>query len=306
MKRIFVSGGAGFVGSNVCDYLLAKGYDVMAVDNFSTGKLENLADFCKNGGSIVNADIRDHDGMIQLFMKFRPDAVIHLAAQASISTSISNPVQDVSINCIGTLSIIRACQKFNVEKFIFSSTSAVYAETNRPLYESSEIAPMSPYGVSKYASELYIKSMLKNYIIFRFANIYGPRQQPIGTNQLLARAIRHFKYGDDFSIFGDGKQARDYLYVDDVSRAMHMALTDGITGTFNLSSGVSTSVNDVLGIVEEVYDVVGYPWPHSQQKDLRECVRINSHAVKMALDWRPDCSLVTGIRCLKQWWDMQI
>lgn len=305
MKRIIVTGGAGFIGSHVCDYLLEKGNDVLAIDNFWTGKLDNLAEFVSRGGSVHNVDVRSHDEIINIFMNFKPDAVVHLAAQASISTSQLNPVQDLAINGIGVLSIINACLRFRVRNLIYSSTSAVYEETNSSLHESSSISPSSPYGVSKYAAELYVRSMIKNHVIFRFANIYGPRQQPIGTNQLIPRAIRHFKYGDNFCVFGDGKQKRDYLYVKDVAEAISSALSDEIGGTFNLGSGVSTSTNDILGILERVYDVVGYPWEHVQQRDLRQTVKMNTHSVYSAYNWRARTSLIEGIRCVKQWWDSQ-
>lgn len=303
MTRILVTGAAGFIGSNLCDYLQAQGHEVTAVDNYSTGRSENLASFILAGGKVRLEDIRHLSGMFEIFMEAKPEVVIHFAANASISLSEAEPSHDLMVNGIGTLNMIHLCNKLKVKKFIFSSTSAVYAETDSELSESSEIRPASPYGVSKMAAEMYIRSCLENYVIFRFSNIYGPRQQPIGENQLIARAIRHFKYGDDFSVNGKGDQKRDFLYVGDVIQAISNVLMGGIKGTFNLGFGKSVTVNDVLGTIEQLYEVRGYPWLHNTNCDPRKIVRMNVSAIKHKLGWKPSVSLLEGIRCTKQWWD---
>jgi UDP-glucose 4-epimerase len=276
---------------------------VLGVDDFSTGSMQNLERFTMMGGAVENVDVRSEAHLYQCFAEIKPESVIHLAANASITLSEERPVNDLFINAIETLNVINLCKKFNVKHFIFSSTSAVYAETKSTLHESSDILPASPYGVSKMAAEMYIRSRMEHYVIFRFANIYGPRQQPIGQNQLISRAIRHFKYGDEFHVNGDGKQKRDYLFVGDVIRAINNVLSDGVKGTFNLGSGVSSSVNDVLGILEQLYDVKGYPWKHTSINDPRKNVQMNISSVKSKLGWKPATSLVEGIRCTKQWWD---
>lgn len=275
--NILVTGGAGFIGSHTVAMLVKKRHNVMALDNFKTGTIENLKGVrC----SINVCDVADAQKLETIFYDFCPNAVIHLAAQSAITTSLKDPTEDVRINTLGTLNVIELCKKYNAKRLVFSSTSAVYREDKRqPLFgmaENFECKPTTPYGINKLASELYIRSMFPNHLIFRYGNVYGPRQKPIGENQVIARAIYHFIKGTDFSIVGDGKQKRDFVYVDDVAFANCEAVESNTIGTYNLSTGKSTSVNEVLQFIEEIYGVRGYKWDRTKKNDPRGSVYVNN------------------------------
>src|SRR3990167_3542999 len=181
--KILCSGGAGFVGSATVRLLAKSGHEVLVVDDFSTGRSENLKSF---KGKILIADIADYASVDSAFREFGPNAALHLAAQSAITTSINNPQKDLTVNGIGTINMLRAARAYGTKRFVFSSTSAVYRET-RPLWggvsEKCPCEPSSPYGISKLSAEHYIRLLFPNHIILRYGNIYGPRQRPIGTNR---------------------------------------------------------------------------------------------------------------------------
>lgn len=279
--NILCTGGAGFIGSHTVAMLVKRHHNVMALDNFRTGSTENLKGIrC----SINVCDVMDYKRLETVFYDFRPSVVVHLAAQSAITTSWSDPFIDVRVNTLGTLNVIDLCKKYNVMKLVFSSTSAVYREDKRmPLFgmdESFECKPASPYGINKLSAEHFIRAMFPKHVIFRYGNVYGPRQKPIGENQVIARALHHFTKGSDFKIVGDGNQKRDFTYVEDVAFANCEAADNALVGTYNLCTGKSFSVNTVLRIIEELYDVVGYKWEHTEQPDPRGNVRTNNFRVR--------------------------
>lgn len=298
--KILVTGAAGFIGSHTVDYLSSKRYKVLALDNFSSGKSENLKEF---SGSIEHCDITNLSDMEVVFNKFRPDSVLHLAAQSAITTAWQNPEKDMEVNIAGTLNVVNLCRKYDVKKLVFSSTAAVYGKSK--FFASSEknvCNPDTPYGISKQSAEQYIRLFFPNHVILRYANIYGPRQTPIGENQVVARALSHLLKGDPFDIVGDGKQKRDFVYVGDVARANYFAITGEGTGTFNVASGKSHSVNEVLREIELYFDVP-YRWTHTKENDKRGSVFMNGDKFRDKFGWSPICNLISGIDMTVQWWE---
>lgn len=312
--RTLISGGAGFIGSHVADALQSAGHHVLILDNFSTGNMKNIMQFLADGGKYRQADVRLCDGDISIFetvsdvfRTFRPEAVIHLAAQAAISTSIENPIQDLTVNGIGTLNMLAAAKKYEVKRFVFSSTSAVYrASKFFSTKEDAPLEPNTPYGVSKLAAEMYVRSMFRGAVVLRFGNVYGPRQVPIGENQLLSRMIRHFKYGDKFFIFGSGDQKRDYVYVTDVVEAIICSLYGDASGTYNIATGRSTSVNEIAALVEDYYGVPGYKWEHTSTEDPRRKVCMDVTAAACGLGWKAQVGIKEGVIKTADWWEKKI
>ena len=300
--KVLVSGGCGFIGSHVVEELIKVGHTPWVVDDLSTGKTEYLP----RGVELAKIDIRSWYELVSEFVDFEPDAVIHLAAQASITTSEDNPIHDGSTNIMGTLNMIRASQKKGVKKFIFASTSAVYNDAiSKNLTENSCKLPKSPYAISKLAAEEYVSHLMPaEGVVLRFGNVYGDRQVPLGENQVIARMIDHCENGSEFFIHGSGNQKRDFVHVDDVARACVMALDIEKTEPLivNIASGTSTSVNEIAKIVEEIYDVVGYVWQHTDKEDPRQRVCMDIEKAGKELGWKPSVDMKSGILNAVDWW----
>ena len=304
--KILITGAAGFIGSHTANLLIERGHRVMAVDNFSTGRTENLVGF---RGKICPCDITDMEMLEKCFSEFRPDAVLHLAAQSAITTSYDDPQHDMKTNGIGTLNLLNLSKRYKVKRFVFSSTSAVYREVESFLHlgirENAKCEPVSPYGISKMACEQYIRLMFPNYFIMRFGNVYGPRQLPIGQNLVIARALDHFFKGADFEVNGHGNQKRDFVYVGDVAQCCFEALTSDVVGTFNVSAGRSYSVNEVLSEIEKIFDVQGYAWVHNKNIDPRNYVGLDVSSIRKELGWKAYTPLVDGLKLTADWWEEQ-
>ena len=305
--RILITGASGFIGSNTADYLTARGHEVLGLDNFSTGKVENFKS--------EKCDILHAEEVMEHCLDFRPEAIVHLAAQPAISTSWNNPDWDAMVNVMGTLKMLRVAKTIKeVKKFVFASTSAVYANSKDELTELSATRPDSPYGVSKLAAEGYVRNLFpKGYVILRLGNVFGPRQVPIGENQVIPRAIKYLLYGDDFCIHGDGEQVRDFIYVKDVADAIEESCTREEIGTFNIGTGISQSVNSILTILANVYgrlmrefhnrDLYEHEikWIHSDQNDDRRCWLDVSQAIKH-LEFECHYGWSEGLSETFDWW----
>ncbi|MBK7366204.1 MAG: NAD-dependent epimerase/dehydratase family protein [Nitrosomonas sp.] len=304
MTRILVTGAAGFIGSHTAELLCNRGHDVLAVDNFTTGRMENLQHF---RGRIVPGDVTDIKVLDPIMYDFRPDAVLHLAAQSAITTSMQAPYYDLKVNGLGVLNIIKVCKTHKVKRLVFSSTSAVYRETtplfNMGIKENAKLEPQSPYGISKRVGEEYIRLLFPNHLIVRFGNVYGPRQKPIGDNLVIARALDHFIHGAEFWINGHGNQKRDFVYVEDVAHCCMEALTGKAVGTFNVSAGKSYSVNEVLREIEIYFGVKGYKWTHKGKPDPRNYVGLNVNAIREKLGWKAFTPLSEGVQKTIKWWE---
>lgn len=241
--RILVTGGAGFIGSHVADALIAAGHTVSILDDLSSGSRENVpAQATLIEGSVTGE-------LDAVFAQAKPEAVFHLAAQIDVRKSVENPTWDAEINILGALNLLDAMKRHNCKRIIFSSTGgALYGETdNRPTPESSAALPESPYGIAKLSVEGYLRfySIVHGFstCALRYGNVYGPRQALKGEAGVIAVFAKLMLAGKNPTIFGDGEQTRDYVYVGDVAAANLLALEQELTGTFNVGTGIETSVN---------------------------------------------------------------
>jgi UDP-glucose 4-epimerase len=237
--RVIVTGGAGFIGSHVVDALAARGDDVVVVDSLATGKRENVP----ASAELVEHDIRQPlDG---IFDDHRPEAVLHLAAQADVRVAVERPDEDAAVNVLGTVNVLEAARRHGAQVIFSSTGGAIYGECNEPALETKTLEPMSPYGTSKLAGEEYLSTYNRLHgtihVSLRYANVYGPRQDPHGEAGVVAIFLGALARGEQPHIFGDGTQTRDYVYVGDVARATVSALgQEG--GVFNIGTGRETSV----------------------------------------------------------------
>ncbi|MCI0816188.1 MAG: NAD-dependent epimerase/dehydratase family protein [Chloroflexi bacterium] len=247
-QTALVTGGAGFIGSHVVDRLVGDGFRVVVVDSLVTGRREAV-----HG----EADFRELDvrspRLAELFKAERPDVVFHLAAAASVSGSVRNPAKDARTNVMGSINVLEAARRVGIERFVFSSTGgALYGEpAYLPCDEAHPVRPLSPYGAAKSAVEGYVHTIAAlggfEATVLRYANVYGPRQDPHGEAGVVAIFARRMLDGRDVVIYGDGEQERDFVYVSDVVEANVKALAGPAGGVFNIGRGEGTSVNAVFG-----------------------------------------------------------
>ena len=251
--RAMVTGGAGFIGSNLVDALLAAGHEVEVIDNLSTGRESNLHEALGNGATLHREDVRDAARMIELVTTQRPEAIFHLAAQIDVRRSVADPALDSRINVEGTVNMLEAARQAEVGRFVFTSTGgAIYGETERlPTPEDTPPVPEAPYGLSKFCGENYCELYRRLFgvpaVILRYGNVYGPRQDPLGEAGVVAIFCGRLAEGGRPTVFGTGRQTRDYVYVADVVAANLAAVEhDGATGAFNVGTGRETSVLDLV------------------------------------------------------------
>lgn len=303
--RVLITGGAGFIGSHVVELVARKGNEVQVVDDLSTGNLDWLHNFSLSNKHVHYdlCDIRDRGHVRAEFMAFRPQIVMHLAAQPAISTSWENPRINAEVNELGTLNLIDSAKEFFVTRMIFASTSAVYHDNNHVLFEYSAIEPVTPYGISKMAAEHYLRALTTESVILRLGNVYGPRQVPIGKNQVIPLMFRFLLHGDEFKITGDGKQKRDWVFVGDVAEAFLAAMW-GKAGTYNIASGHSVSVTELARAVEASCGLSGqYGWAYTAEQDPRREVAMDISAAREGLDWKPSHCLKDGLKLTAEWWN---
>ncbi|MCH8349303.1 MAG: SDR family oxidoreductase [Chloroflexi bacterium] len=295
-KTALVTGGAGFIGSHLVDRLVSQGFRVVVIDNLSTGKLKNL----NPAATFHHVDITNKS-VVEVFQREQPDLVFHLAAQASVSASTKDPIQDSDINVMGTLRLLEAARRCGIEKFIYSSTGgALYGEPQyTPCDENHPIVPLSPYALSKYVGELYLqlyhRLYLLNYTTLRYGNVYGPRQEPHGEAGVVAIFTQAMLEGKQPQIFGDGNQERDFVYIDDVVEANLAAIERGDADAFNIGTGEKTSVNRIF---ESIQSIIKYRWgPEHGPARPGEVYQISLDGSKAAreLGWTPQATLEEGL-----------
>jgi UDP-glucose 4-epimerase len=306
VTTILVTGGAGFIGSNLADRLLAEEHRVIAVDDLSTGRIANLSDARAYGKAYTffNMDVRA-EGLISLFERHRPEVVFHLAAQAGVRPSLDEPIRDASINLMGTLNVIECAAKVGVRKIVYAASGGtIYGEPKRlPAKESAAQGsfPLSPYGISKKVVLDYLGFYQRyrglDFTACALANVYGPRQDPLGEAGVIAIFCGKLRAGERPTVFGDGKQTRDYIYVGDVVAAMLAAAESKTTGPVNIGTGVET---DVLQLVEALGELGGSESfePELAPPRTGEVARISIDPAraKRELGWAPQMGLSKGLR----------
>ncbi|MDD5435313.1 MAG: GDP-mannose 4,6-dehydratase [Nitrospira sp.] len=294
--RILVTGGAGFIGSHITDRLVLEGHSVSIIDNLSTGKEDNLnkeAKFYKM--DIVNPRIE------RIFKKERPELICHLAAQMDVRRSVADPVYDAQTNILGMLNLLENAVRYGTRKVIFASTGgAVYGEEAPiPTSEDHPPQPLSPYGISKLTGEHYLffykQTYGLNYIVLRFANVYGPRQDPFGEAGVVAIFTQKMLRNEQPVINGNGMQTRDYVYVEDVVDAVTASVYSEVTDTFNVGTGIETSVNELFNVLKNINgnNIKEVHGPAKKGEQDRSCLSCNK--IKKTLEWEPGTPIKEGL-----------
>jgi len=303
--RALVTGGAGFIGSNLVDALLARGDEVVVVDDLSTGRRENLDGALANGAALVEADIRDRATMEELAGRERPEIVFHLAAQIDVRKSIADPAFDASINVGGTANVLEAARAAESRRFVFISTGgAIYGEGKGkalPLGESSPVEPFSAYGQSKFAAEGYLGLYERLYglssVALRLGNVYGPRQDPLGEAGVIAIFCGKLREGGQPTVFGDGKQTRDYIYVGDVVAAALAAAESEASGPINVGTGIETDVLELARALGELGGAEGFEPEFAPPRGGEvQRISIDPGRAERELGWRAGTGLDEGLR----------
>ncbi len=295
--KILVTGGAGFIASHIVDRYLQLGHQVVVIDNLSTGRRTNL----NPAARFYEVDITDADAIAEVFAAEQPEIVNHHAAQMDVRRSVDEPIFDAHTNVIGSLNVIGSALQVGVEKIIYASTGgAIYGELDySPADEEHPIRPLSPYGISKHTVEhyLYLYQYLEglDFTVLRYANVYGPRQNPHGEAGVVAIFGKQMLAGQQPTIFGDGTDTRDYVFVGDVVKANQLAVEAGSGQICNISTAVATSVQEIFDTVAEVSGYQGKAgYAPARPGDVRHNA-LDSTKAQQLLDWAPQMPLSEGI-----------
>jgi len=301
--RILVTGGAGFIGSNVVDRFVALGHDVAVFDDLSTG----FREFVNPQARLIVGDLADPQAVDRAVAAHRPEIVDHHAAQIDVRKSVSDPLWDARVNILGSIGLLQACTRHGVRKVIYASTGgALYGEGRQlPATEEHPVNPESPYGASKHTVEhyLYMWRLLHglDYTVLRYPNIYGPRQNPHGEAGVNAIFIGLMLEGKRPRIFGDGKAERDYLYVDDVVEANVLALAQGSGEMLNLGTGVGTSVNDIVRELQAILSFAGDAIHEPPRPGEVQRIYLDAARARRVLGWEPRVTFAEGLRRTVEW-----
>jgi len=293
--KILVTGGAGFIGSQIAQAYLDGGHDVTILDDLSTGRNRNVP----AGSRLIHRDIREADLNV-LFANSRFEIVNHHAAQIEVTHSVQDPSFDASVNILGTLRLLQCCRVYGIRKFIFASSGgAIYGECERLAQESDPPRPESPYGISKAAAEAYIRFYGRThhlpYTILRYANVYGPRQDPKGEAGVISVFIRKLLADKAVTVYGTGHQERDYVFVGDVVAANLAALAKGENGTYNISTQTAVSVNTLVRKLSTFRRLIQPPNHAPARPGEIERSVLNASLALKQLGWRPTHSLEQGL-----------
>ncbi len=307
MTKSVVTGGAGFIGSNLVDRLVDEGHEVLVLDDLSSGSLANLKDARTRGNVTVHQiDIRANE-IVSLVRDYRPNTVFHLAAQIDVRRSVSDPVFDAGVNIIGTLNALEAARHGDAERFVFASSGgATFGDTfNIPTPESQKRVPGSPYGVSKYVMEEYFRYYSDAYDLdfmsLGFANVFGPRQDPHGEAGVVSIFVGDLLAGRTPTIYGDGNQTRDFVYVEDVADALVRAARIGGSRYLNVGTGVETSILKLYDLIVEAVgaDIAPQMAAPRRGEQLRSC--LDASAAREYLGWQAWTPLPEGIAGTVEW-----
>jgi UDP-glucose 4-epimerase len=297
MAKILVTGGAGFIGSHVVELFLDRGYEVVILDDLSTGRESNIHPRAK----FYEMDIRDPE-VRKIFEAERPDYISHHAAQMDVRRSVAQPLFDADVNILGSINLIECAREFGVKHFVYISTGgAVYGEPEYvPCNEAHPINPICQYGASKHTVEHYLfmyhVNYGLNYTVLRYPNVYGPRQDPHGEAGVVAIFTGKMLAGEPVTINGDGEQTRDFVYVGDCARANYLAVTvDHQPGIYNIGWGLPTSINEIFGTLAKV---TGYSrqvaYGPAKVGETRH-IYLDATKAKTDLGWSPTLSLEEGL-----------
>ncbi|MHA1713634.1 MAG: SDR family oxidoreductase [Candidatus Ranarchaeia archaeon] len=308
--RVAVTGGAGFIGSHIVDKLAKEGAEVLVIDNMSTGQKANIEDAISQGHvKLVQQDIIEPTALSNLIRSFEPEAILHLAAKISVQDSVRNPLDVNNVNVDGTLHVLESARKSDVDKIVMASSSAVYGDLpSLPKREDLPVLPLSPYGASKLAAETYVQTYFRVYglntIVLRFFNVFGPRQSYSMYGGVITVFISHLINRQPITIFGDGEQTRDFIYVKDVVQANILALCSdkGAGDVFNIASGTPTSINQLYQLVSKI---IGLDQPVNYRKARKGDIRhsfADVNQAKRVLNWTPFFSLRNGLKETVEWY----
>lgn len=297
--KILVTGGAGFIASHIVDAYVNIGYSVVVVDNLSSGRKE----FVNMKAKFYKADIRDGEKIDNIINKERPEVINHHAAQISVRESVENPRLDAQINIIGFLNILHAGVRSGLKRVIFASSGGVvYGEANKiPTPESyTPLMPLSPYGITKLTSEYYLHffQLLHkvSYTALRYSNVYGPRQNPHGEAGVVAIFSQKLLRNEQPVINGDGKQTRDYVFINDVVEANILALTNHVNGVYNIGTGIETNVVEIFQLLKMICGnkIKALHGPAKKGEQERSC--LDNKLAGIVLQWRSKISLYNGLQ----------
>jgi UDP-glucose 4-epimerase len=298
-----VTGGAGFIGSNLVDALIEHGEHVVVVDDLSTGRRANLDRALAQGAALHELDVRDADALRALCEHVRPELVFHLAAQIDVRRSVADPAADARVNVEGTVNVLAAAHASGARRVVYSATGgAVYGEAERvPTPEDAPAQPLAPYGQGKLAGEGYCALFTRLHglstVALRYANVYGPRQDSLGEGGVIAIFCGCLAEGRTPTIYGDGKQTRDYVYVGDVVAANLRAAELDVSGSINVGTGVETSVLKLVEAFRALDGGDAFAPVHAPARAgevLRSC--LDATRARALLGWEPQVPLAEGLR----------
>lgn len=300
--KVVVTGGAGFIGSHLVDAYLERGDEVLVLDDFSAGKSENLEAALRKGARLYPLELPE-SALVEVLRDFQPDLINHHAAQKSVRDSVEDPQKDARINLMGLLNVLEAARAVSCSQVIFASSGGViYGEQEEfPAFESHPKKPVSPYGVSKYSSELYLEYYCQqwgfNVTSLRYANVYGPRQDPFGEAGVVAIFSERMKQGEVVKIFGSGKQTRDFVYVDDVVRANLLAGEKmNAYQAYNVGTAQESSVLDLYQNLAEFARYRQSPQFEAAQPGEQLRSSLSYQKIQQKLGWKPETSLAEGLK----------
>jgi UDP-glucose 4-epimerase len=297
--KTLVTGGCGFIGSHIVDLFVEHGFDVAVVDNLATGSLNNI-EKVKNKIQLFECELLS-EGFEKAVEQFHPDVIVHQAAQVSVEQSISNLMYDANVNILGSIKVIDLARKYKVKKLIYSSSAAVYGEPKYlPIDIHHPVNPLSPYGISKLTVEHYLKVSKSiygiDYVILRYGNVFGPRQDSKGEGGVISIFTDLLSKGRSPTIFGDGEQTRDFIFVEDVSRVNLQAILYPSTGIFNVSSGKQVNLNQLITTLNKIqHTTIRAKYEKGRLGEIRSsslCIK----RTKELLNWSPTTDFETGLK----------
>jgi UDP-glucose 4-epimerase len=299
--KTLVTGGAGFIGSNLVDALLARGDEVTVLDDISTGKRENLEQALANGAELELVDVRDPGAVSLLVSRTKPDVIFHLAAQIDVRKSVADPAHDARINVEGTVNVLSAAQAYGVPRVVnTSSGGAIYGEGRQiPAPEDHPVAPEAPYGLSKFCAEQYCEMFTRLHglstVSLRYGNVYGPRQDPLGEAGVIAIFCGKLLEGGTAIIFGSGEQTRDYVFVDDVVDSNLRAAESDVMGPINIGLGKEKSVLDIVEIIHGLAPDGFEPEHAAERPGEVQRIALDHTRAREELGWDPKVELEEGL-----------